>query len=244
MRFTQFLVEDATKSRPLVEKHDLVLQKILDAVDEGHVEYSDDKISFDIGDMSDTPKLKGLKLVIRAGKSGNIKLGRDREGNYAIVIDTTDNMPGRQDIDTFLASKPIYAGFKKAYENYIKNHFDSEKDYGMNDTQTKLQANSRENFEEGYGELIASVREQHQQYTKAVAEIDKELSQIANLGRKKSLELAKENLKAEYLGKTDKEFVSKTLSLPEAAFVKHLDKQWREKLEARLSSFYNSNYSK
>lgn len=243
MRFTQFLIEDRKNVTPLVEKHDLVLQKILDAVDDGHVEYSDSKIMFDIGEMSDTPKLKGLKLVIRAGKSGDIRLGRDSEGNYAIVIDSTGNMPGRQDIDTFLASKPVYAGFKKAYEDYIKNHFDGDKDYGMNDTETKLKANSRENFEEGYSDLVAAVRELHTKYMSAVSEIDKELSSMANVGRKKSLELAKEHLKADYLGKSDKEFISKCLALPEAEFVKHLEKPMRAKLEARLTSFYKSNYN-
>lgn len=242
MRFTSYLIETHNKPKIINEKHDLVLQKVLDAVDNGHVEYGDNKISFDIGDMSDTPKLQGLKLIIRAGNSNDIKLGRDRDGNYAIVIHTTEAMPAREQIDTFLAGKKIYTGFKKAYEQYVKNFHDHDKEYEPNDTETKLKANSRDSFEGTYNDLITAVREQHKKYTEATAEIDKELGKIANVGRKKALELAKEKLRDDYLGKNEKEFISKIMALPEAKFAQHLDKEWKAKLEARLTSFYNSSY--
>ena len=240
MRFTQYLIESRTQL--INEKHELVLQKVIDGVDDGHVEYSDSKIVFDIGEISETPKLRGLQLVIRAGSKDDIKLGRTKEGNHAIVIDTTGNMPGRQEIDTFLASKTIYAGFQKAYTTYVQNFFDHSKEYDKSDTETKLSANTRESFEEAYSDLIHAISEHNGKYTQTVAELDKELEKLANTGRKKAIELAKENLRDEYLGKSDKEFISKAMALPEAAFAKHLDKDWKAKLESRLTNYYNSKY--
>lgn len=244
MRFTSYLIETHNTPHTLMEQHELVLQKVIDAVDNGHVEYGDSKISFDIGNISDTPQLRGLKLVIRPAQHDDIKLGRAKDGTYAIVIHTTEDMPGRKDIDTFLASKPIYAGFRRAYEKYVKNFHDHSKKYEPNETQQKVAANSRDNFEGSYTELMQAVAEHNKKYTDSIKEIDKEMDKIANVGRKKTLELAKEQLKADYLGKNAKEFVSKVMQLPQADFTKHLEKEWKEKLESRLVNYYGSTYSK
>lgn len=241
MKFSQFLIEGRATRITLNEKHELVLQKILDAVDDGHVEYTDSLISFDIGVMIDAPQLKGLKLVIRKSPNDSIRLGKGKDDNYAIVIDTSDELPGRQDIDTFLAGKKLYSGFKKAYDTYVSNYHDRDKKYEPNSTEAKLNANSRDSFEGSYTALIKAAESQRRQYIQAVAEIDKELSGTANVGRKKALELAKHRLKDDYLGKTDKEFIGKILALPEAEFVKNLDKEWKAKLESRLSSYFKSS---
>ncbi len=241
MNFINYLIETRSKPQNLTEKYDLVLQQVIDGVDNGHVDYLDSKITFDIGEISDTPKLRGLKLVIRQGKSDSIKLGHSKDDTYAIVIDTTQPLPERKSIDTFLASKQVYAGFKKAYENYVNNHHDKNKEYDSNDVENRVKHNSRESFEENYNGLIEAIRGQNKQYLAAVAEIDKELDNIANVGRKHALILAKEKLKDDYLGKSDKEFISKSLALPEAEFSKHLEKEWKEKLESRLKSYYNAN---
>lgn len=244
MRFTSYLIETHKHARTLMEKHELVLQKVIDAVDNGHVEYGDSKISFDIGDISDTPQLSGLKLVIRPAASDEIKLGRDKDGRYAIVINTTSDMPGRMDIDTFLASKPIYAGFQKAYETYVKNYHDHSKEVTPNATQQKVAANSRENFEGAYTGLMHAIGEHTKKYHDSIKQIDAEIDKIANIGRKKTLELAKDNLRDEFLGKDAKEFVAKVMKLPAAEFTKHLDKTWKEKLESRLSNYFTSTYGK
>lgn len=242
MRFTTYLIETHKKAELLTERHELVLQKVIDAVDNGHVEYGDSKIAFDIGDISDTPQLHGLKLVIRPGKGNEIKLGQSKDGGYAIVIHA-DKMPGRKDIDSFLASKDIYSGFRRAYAQYLRNHHDHDKEYTPNDTQQKVAANSRDTFEGSYNDLMSGIADNHKKYSDAVAEIDKELDRVANVGRKKSLELAKEKLRDEYLGKDSKEFIGKVMKLPQADFTKHLDKDWKTKLESRLGSYYTSNYN-
>lgn len=244
MRFTKFLIESKQAEKILHEKHDLVLQKVLDAVDNGHVDYSDERILFDIGEISDTPQLRGLKMVIRSGGENNIRLAKAKDSNYAIVIDTTEQLPNRQDIDTFLARKEVYSGFKRAYERYAKKYHDKNKVYEPNETQQQVNANSREAFETNYNDLIKAIGSHHQKYSQAVAEIDKELGSIANVGRKQALELAKNKLRDEYLGKDDKEFLSKVLNLPEAGFHKHLDKTWKSKLEGRLGSYYKSTYGR
>ena len=242
MRFTQFLIETHQITAILNEKYDLVLQKIVDAVDNGHVDYSAGKISFNIGELTDTPKLRGLKLVIRPGETENIRLGRDKDGKSVIVIDITEALPERKEIDTFLASKKVYR-FEKAYEEYVKNHHDHNAEYEDNATQSNLKYNERDTFEDSYNTLIDGIQGHARSYTQATGEIDKELGKVANVGRKTALDLAKNKLRDDYFGQDEKQFISKVLALPEADFVKHLNKDWKSKLEARLASYYKSNYS-
>ncbi len=245
MRFKSYLIETHQHKVLLNEKHDLVLQKVLDAVDNGHVEYSDSKIMFDIGDMADSPKLRGLKLVIRPGKEESVKLGKQKTGDgYAIVVTTKGEMPGRQDIDTYLSQRAIFSGFKRAYKTYVNKFHDHDAEYEPSATEVKVKANSREGFEGSYNDLLQTINDQNKKYTDAIAEIDSEMDKIANVGRKQALELAKENLRDEYLGKSAKEFISKILALPGAEFAQHLDKEWKAKLENRLTSFYNGNYGR
>lgn len=240
MRFKHFLVE--THSVTLLEKHDLVLQKVIDALDNSHVDHDESKISFDVGIVSGTPKLRGLRVVIRPSSKNQIRLGRDSSG-YAIVIDTTKDMPNRTDIDTFLSTKDVYDGFASAYKEFINTVFDGTKEYEQTETEQSLQINNRGGFESAYEDLIEAIMSRTQEYQSAVEEIDRQLNIIGNAGKKTVLTQAKENLKNEYFGKDVKEFVSKVMALPEAEFVKHLDKEWKGKLDGRLASWYGSNVS-
>ncbi len=240
MNFTNYLIEMHKSEQILTENHELLLQKLIDALDYSHVDYDASKISFDIGSVTGTPKLNGLKVVIRPSSEDSIRLGRDANGGYAIVVDTTKDMPSRADIDTFLSAKDIYGGFSKAYKQYVKKYFDSEKEYEPSSTEKSLQTNSREGFEDGYETLIAAIRANAEQYSKAAKDIDSQLGNMGNVGKKASLALAKQNLKDDYFGKSEKEFLSKVYALPEAEFSKILSPEWKEKLESRLKQFYNS----
>lgn len=224
----------------LKENHELVLQKMIDALDYSHVDYDSSKIMFDLGAVAGTPKLSGLKVVIRPSNTDSIRLGKSSNGDFAIVVDTTKDMPNRSDIDSFLSNKDVYSGFAKAYKQYVTNHFDSSKEYDQTPTEKSLEINSREGFEDGYEKLIAAIRNNVQEYQKAIKEIDSQLGTMGNIGRKASLELAKNNLRDDYFGKTEKEFLSKVYALPEAEFLKILSPEWKEKLESRLRQFYNS----
>lgn len=240
MRFISYLLE--TRSVPLVEKHDLVLQKVIDALDNSHVEYSDSKILFDVGDVSGTPKLKGLKIVIRPGSEDTVRLGRGRGGEYAIVVSTKGGLPGRQEIDSFLSGAEVYAGFQKAYTDYVTNFHDHDKEYDKSDTESQIQMNSRDEFEGCYNTLVAAVKDHCAKYHDSVKELDNEANRIANVGKKSAIELAKTRLKDDMIGADANAFVVKVLKFPEADFSKHLDKEWKERLSSRLSNYYTQNF--
>lgn len=240
MRFISYLIENRTEV--LTEKHDLVLQKVIDALDNSHVDYSPTKITFDVGDVSNTPKLKGLKLVIRPGQTNEVKLGKSRDGVFAIVVSTTEDLPGRQEIDSFLSSSNIYSGFKNAYTQYVQNFHDHDKDYEPSDSEVEISLNNRNGFESSYNDLIDAIRNHTKQYEDSVKELDAEEQRVANIGRKKTIEVAKSNLRTEYLGADGNEFATKVLKLPQADFAKHLNKEWKEKLQARLVNYFNQNF--
>lgn len=239
MSFKQFLIESHTQK--LLEKHDVVLQQIIDALDDGHVEYGEDKIDFDIGNLINQPKLKGLGVAIRKGKAG-VRLGQNKAGGHSIVIGT-DKMPSRQDIDGLLASKDVYGQFGNAYSKYMKTYFDKNKEYDITDTEKFIQHNNRDGFEGSYSDLLKGIEDHTSQYTKAVSELDKELEGNAHSGRAMALEQAKKKLRDEYIGASDKDFIGKVMKLPQAEFSNALDKEWRAKLDGRLGNYYASKFA-
>lgn len=240
MSFKHYLIE--SHSTRLLEKHDIVLQQIIDALDNGHVDFSDDKITFDIGTLINQPKLKGLGVAIRKGNAKAVRLGQNKDGGHSIVIDT-DKMPARQDIDGLMASKDVYGQFGTAYNKYMNTYFDKTKEYDVSDTEKFLQHNNRDGFEGFYQDLLKGIEDHTSQFTSAVSELDKELDSNAHTGRKMALEQAKKKLRDEYIGATDKDFISKILKLPQAEFSNNLDKTWKSKLEGRLGSYYTSKFA-
>ena len=117
MNFKSFLINN--NKTILNENHELTLQKIIDSIDDKHVDYSDNKITFDVGEVAEIPKLKGLNIIIRKSNKDSVRLGKDTNGRYSIVVDSSSKLPDRTDIDKFLSSVKIYKGVSQAYKKYI-----------------------------------------------------------------------------------------------------------------------------
>ncbi len=237
MRFITYLLE--SKNQMLIEKHDLVLQKIIDSIDNSHIDYSTDRIQFDLGTVSGSAKLRGLKMVIKPGQSDKTYLSRTKDGKIAIVISTTEDLPGRQDIDSFLSTNAVYDGFRDAYLQYLNNFHDHNKEYEETDSDIELSLNNRDSFEGKYNDIIEVVKLHLKKYNDVIGELDQEGANIGNIGRKLAIADAKKRIRKEFLGNNSKEFISKILNMPEADFVKYLNRDWRSKLEARLVHFFN-----
>lgn len=240
MSFINYLIEQK-EIQVLTEKHDLVLQQIIDAIDSSHIDYSEDNIRFDIGSVTGQPKLKGLGLLIRKAQEDQVRLGKKGD-EYCIVIDA-ESLPSRKELDIFLSGQEVYGQFANAYQSYMTNYFDKTKEYDITDTQRKLATNNRDSFEEYYTKLLQAITDHTGQYETALGDIDSQVAAMGNHGKKLALELAKENLRNEFIGKDSNDFVSKVLKLPGAEFVNDLDKTWKEKLESRLSSLYSGKYA-
>jgi hypothetical protein len=241
MNFKSFLINN--NKTILNENHELTLQKIIDSIDDKHVDYSDNKITFDVGEVAEIPKLKGLNIIIRKSNKDSVRLGKDTNGRYSIVVDSSSKLPDRTDIDKFLSSVKIYKGVSQAYKKYINLYFDNKKESKLTDTEENVLLNNRTSFEDAYNSIIKNIRDKHDEYTATIAEIDKELHKNANVGKKHSLELAKNKIKNEYIGKDSNEFLSKVKKLPAATILNKLDKEWLAKFDSRIKSFYNTNYS-
>jgi hypothetical protein len=243
MRLIQYLVEQSNQK--LLENHELVLQQVIDGIDDGHVDCAEDRMTFNIGNLINQPKLKGLDVIVRKMAPGEspIRLAQNKDGNFVIVIDT-DELPNRSDLDSYLSSKEIYGGFGQAYNSYIGKHFDPTKEYDKNDTEKHLDFNNRDGFEKSFMELLKGIEDTNGKYNQSLTELDKEGENVAHHGRKQTLELARQNLRDEYIGKDAKEFIAKVLKLPQAEFSNSLDKTWRGKLDSRLSNYYDSKFGR
>lgn len=245
MKFSQYLIENKAQrdSKILLEKSDLVLQQIVDAIDGGHIDSAEDSMSFSIGDLIGQPTLRALNMMIRKNAKGDkqVRLGQGKNGNYSIVIDT-DKLPGRDGLDGFLSTTDMYTGFQNAYAKYMDSYHDRTKEYDSNVTQKQLEANSRDSFEDNYSKLIAAITAQSGKYNDSLSQLG-DGSDLANPGKKHALELARKNLLSDFIGADEKDFMAKALKLPEAEFTNLLDKDWKGKLDSRLSGYYKSKYS-
>jgi len=240
MKFLDYLLEGAEKKNTVM----LVLQKIIDMVDDGHVDYSEDEISINIGKLIKDKKYYDFKIIIQKGTPHNVRLAQTTDdGKYVIVIDAP-RLPAREKIDTFLSKTATVSKFIPAFQKYLDKYHKVDDTVEASTSYEKgKQVNTRSNFEKKYKELNASIKSKLEDYEKAKADIEDEMEDTGLSGRREVLKLSLDTLKKEYLGSNAKEFVSKMLKLADEDFVTHLDKELKNKLTTRLTDFYEHELS-
>lgn len=233
--FSEFLIEaQKTQNDSLI-----VLQKIIDMVDDGYVDYSETSITINVGKLIKDKRFYNLNLIIRKGTSHNVRLAQtNSDGKYVIVVDAT-RLPAREKIDTFLSKKASVSKFIPEFQKYLEKYHNSD-DVGDPDTayEKGKQVNDRKTFEEKSTELNGLINDKLKEYKKAKAQLEAEIHTTGMPGRKEVLKMSLETLKNEYLGKNSKEFASKMLKLADEDFTAHLDKELKDKLLKRLTDFY------
>lgn len=232
--FSQYLIENETHKNHAL----LILQKIIDMVDDGYVDYDADKIVINIGKLIKNKEYYDLDIIIRRGTIHSVRLAKsETSNNYAIIIETT-RLPTRSKIDSFLSKKGTVDKFTKEFQKYIsKYHKTNERD-AITSYEKGKEINSRSNFEKQFKELSQTIKDKLVEYKSAKENIEREIKNSGTPGRSEVLKLSLENLKNEYLGSNAKEFVSKMLKLTDKNFVDLLEKSLKTKLINRLTSYY------
>lgn len=233
IRLKDFLIEQY--SNKTINSAQLILQRIIDMADDGHLEYSDERITINIGRLIKNKQLNNLSLIIRKNSTPNIRMGIDNDENNVIVIDTK-TLPKREKIDSFLAHARYFDRIVEKINEYLtkyhkENDSDEESSY-----EKRQNNNSRESFENNFAELKSKINDSVQEYKKSKKSLEREMNSTGAPSRKEMLTLAIKKLKDDILGATSKEFISKTLK--DVDFVNHLDKEWKNKLISRLEDYY------
>lgn len=233
--FSQFLLEKHQQNNAAL----IILQKIIDMVDDGHVDYSSDNIKINIGKLIKDSNLYDLTMIIRGGRPHNIRLAKDADDKFAIVVDTS-KLPSRENIDKFLSRKENTEKFNREFSKYLKNHHVAADERGVEKAtayEKTKQYSNRNDFEKNYNEIISSVKTKIEEYKKAKADIEKQLEQTGSPAQAASLKMAIDHLKNDYFGNSSSEFASKALK-DAGEFKDHLTPELKKKMMTRLQDFY------
>jgi len=239
--FKEHLLYELFDKKPVDNEAMLVLQKIIDMADDGHVDYSTDKIKLNVGRLIKNKKYNNLELYIVKGKEG-IKIGRHSEDNRHAIFISTPRLPKRHNIDTFLSDAKRSSDFKSAFFKFFNDATPDEgsddDDKGSSYEQTNA-LNTRNAFEKSYVELVNQLNTKLAQYFDAKKEVDDRVERASeDLGHKEVLKLSLNKLKKEMVGSNVGEFLPKAIEVYGKDKYKMLDKDFKAKLESRLKDYY------
>jgi hypothetical protein len=237
--FKQFLLNELVNVKPLETEAMLVLRKIIDMVDDGHVDYSDDKIKLNVGKLIKDKKYNNLNIIIKKG-SGAPKLGRHNEQDMHVIFFYTSRLPKREKLDEFLSEQSRSDHFKKLFTRFYNDAvFDNSEDNVDSDYEKKNKLNSRTEFEKSYVELVNKLNAELGKYHSAKSDLDGKISKANHdLGHKEILGMSLGKIKKDMIGDTADEFKSKAIELYGRENYKLLDKEYRAKLDSRLSDYF------
>ena len=110
INFRDFLIEKIDNAN---NEADMVMQQMLHNVDESHVEYTDERLDFNVGIMVNRSAYSRLYVTILNSNTNSVKLARNmQKDGFSIVIETT-NYPERSDIDRLLSNPNLYKSIKR-----------------------------------------------------------------------------------------------------------------------------------
>lgn len=235
MNFKSFLLESIKNPRLFAE---ITFQNILNNLDYGYVDYTDDKTTFSVGKITKNSSLNNLYIIIRKSNNDKVSYGNfsQKDGNV-IVIDTT-KYPKRANIDSFLSGD---TSLHKKILQCIEKHSDNVDETGpKNDNELRTHLTNKKNVEAEYDKLLQYISTINKQYKHAVSELGSEMKKTVNYGKQLEHEKAMELLKYDYFGKSAKEFISKLASHQSGKFLQLLDKQYKQYIESRLTDYWES----
>lgn len=237
MNFLNFLRESYKET-----KGHMVLQKIVDMVDKGHMEYDKTKMDINLGKLIKDSTLYDLHIIIRKAKENSVKLGKNKlNDEIAIVIDT-NYYPQRQNIHKLFSREEVVNGFSSAFEKYMKKYHETVDHENKTHHETSKEVNTNKGFETNYKELNTKINDKIKEYKAALARLKSDFGNSALPSHKASYEAAVEHLKKDSIGTTAKEFTSKMMKLVDAKYMEHIDGENKKKLISRLTSYYEHNF--
>jgi len=238
MNFKQFLIEYA---KPVANESDIIYQKILDNLDHGHVDFTPEKVSLNVATIIKNSKYNNLHLVVRHGRGHTVRLGKDKDNKSVIVIDVTGKLPTRKNLIRFF-ELPRYADkIKLQLKRYFELHHNMDSPNGNPEekgSKYEQVKDANKNFEQHYEKFIKAIEQKILKYYEAKNDLHDRQKRTGNTGKQEILNAATKHLFSTEIGGSFDEFKGIVMKLPEAAFTKYLEPEYKKKFTARLESFY------
>lgn len=233
MNFLQFLKENFE----LNTAH-IVLQKIVDMIDNGHIEYSSKKIDINLGKLIKDSTYYDFHIIIRKSKTTDVKLGKNKLGDDLCIVIDTDYLPQRQNIDKLFSKHEVVTGFEREFSKYLKNYHVKSEHENKTQHETSKEVNTNKSFENNFKDLKNKINEKLKEYKSAKKELESKQAKSALHSHKATFDAALAHLKKDMIGTTVKEFTSKMLKLADSKFLEHIDNDSKKKLLNRLKGYY------
>lgn len=214
----------------------LAYQSMLGALDTSHVNKRENGFQFNLGAVAKLGAYNNLDVRIVQGNVDDVKFGKLKNGEKFIILVTTPNLPKRMEIDSFFDNEEVMNKMLDAMEQYRELDTD---EYEPNDAEISGDLYKPEKFEEYYDKLVDAINKKSEEYSEALEKLKS--TKTVNVFKKASLDDASSKLKHDYFGSNVKEFTKIVMKLPESDFIKHLNKEMKDKLFKRLESLYGQN---
>lgn len=237
--FKSYIINELMNVKPVETEAMLTLQKIIDMADNGHIDYSTNKIKINIGHLIKNKKYNGLDVFILKGK-GEPKIGRHNTDNKHAIFLFSEKLPNRENIDSFLSNQSRSLAFKNLFIKYFNDAIFDDVDNNADSIKEKtLNINNRTSFEKSYVELVQKLNNEFSQYNNAKKELDDRIANASeDLGHKEILKMSLNNLKKQMIGGSVGDFKNKAIELYGKENYKLLNQEFKKKLESRLTDYY------
>jgi len=235
MRFKQYLLEKVDNFQ---NEADVVLHQIISNVDDSHVDYSKERLDFNIGTMIKRSDYFRLYITVLNSDSYNCRLAQNNKRDGFTIVISTDKYPARKEIDTLLSNKSVYSDVKQLIVDYISK-YKEDIDGVYTSYEEVKQINTPERFDDIYNEAVAEIKRRIQEFEEISADMEAKLEQSANEVERESLVRGIEKLKDEYFGTTFKTFKRIIADLVEIDLTR-FDKEYKQKWDSRLEDFYEN----
>lgn len=233
--FKTHLLEGFDKNNEAV----LVLQKIIDIIDDGHLDYSDGMIKLNVGPFIKDKRYNNLYLIIKQNDNDESKLGKNEDDDFCIFL-YTNEVPDRKNIDDFLSKEKNADSFINEFKRYkdLEYKSDDSDEYETEHEKTKS-INDEKQFEELYDNMIGKIEKNLEKYETSIDDLKNKSDVYSKYLRNSMIhDMTKENLKKEFLGDNVNEFINKAIDLFGKDKFNALNKDFKEKLTNRLKSYY------
>jgi hypothetical protein len=236
-RFTQYIKDHILIEKGNAENNaDLIYQKMLDVLDNAHIDFDEDMISFHIGRIIKNSNVD-LNLVIRQAGKDDIALGKNKKnGALTIVISVRGELPARKEIDAFLSKDRKRAQtVKSLISQYINTYYKSESP-SLIHTKYEEEVEANSSLDDRYEKLIKTMKERINDYNGMIEDLKDDM-ETENMGTREAAKRAMSQLRKEQFGNDVDEF--KKIAMGLFGVSKMMSKENKDLLNNRLDSFYD-----
>lgn len=235
MSFKTFLIEKINNTN---NEADIVLHQVINNVDESHVDYTDDRLDFNVGIMVKRSNYTRLFITILRESDEQIRLAKNAKAEkdgYTIVIET-DDYPSRMEIDKFLSDKGMYTAVKEQVMLFIDNYKENGNEF-KTEYESSKEINSPEQFEQLYNEVIKEMKLKVEEYKQVAIDLNHQIEHTANEVERQVLVRSLEQAKEDRFGDTFKKF-KKIAGETVGVDLTRFEKEYKQKFDTRLEDFY------